>query len=345
MSASTTTIQPYHPTPLDDELAALTLQLEEFGLASESSKGKHPIDNPPDFEVAFASFQAELEQYRSFLNDQILAQSIGAAVHTDVILIGNITSQDIQAHDDRRYALQLSNNDPNIEAPPRHVDTCDQSNVEGWVTTVTSTIAAHSVIDFSDEETEAGPSMTYTECQADTMMKLATEFACTACTGRFPRTNMVTATCSHRYCADCAKKLFMRSTKDEELYPPRCCKQPIPLVLVAKHLDAKEVATFELASVEFTTQNRIEERAEEIVARDAPPDLLPHQWRERVDQVFAELQDNYECEHSRRFQRIDFGKPRRGFRCEMCDARHHRYILQCRHCLMNVCEECRRNRI
>jgi hypothetical protein len=255
MSASTTTIPSCHPTPLDDELAALTLQLEEFGLASESSKGKHPVDNPPDFAVAFASFQAELEQYRIFLNDQKLAQSIGAPVHTDATSIGNITSQDIQAHDNRRCALQRSNNDPNIEAPPCHVATGVQSNGEDWITAVTGTIAAQSVVDFSDE-TEVGPSMTYTERQADTIMKLSTKFVCTACTGRFPRTNLVTATCSHRYCADCAKKLFMRSTKDEELYPPRCCKQPIPLALVAKNLDAEEVAAFELASVEFTTQNR-----------------------------------------------------------------------------------------
>lgn len=156
MSALTSAVRPCHPTLLDDELAALTLQLEEFGLASESSKGKHSINNPPDFEVAFSSFQAELEQYRIFLSDQKLAQSIGAAVHTDATVIGDITSQDVQAHEDRRYAVQLSNNDREIEAPPRHVDTDVQSNVEDWMSTVTSTIAAQSVVDFSDEEIDGG---------------------------------------------------------------------------------------------------------------------------------------------------------------------------------------------
>jgi hypothetical protein len=91
--------------------------------------------------------------------------------------------------------------------------------------------------------------------------------------------------------------------------------------------------------------DRIEERAEEIVERDAPPNMLPHQRLERFNQVFAELQDNHECEHSRRFQRIDWGQPRRGFRCETCDARHYKYILQCRLCHIRVCEDCRRNRI
>ena len=73
--------------------------------------------------------------------------------------------------------------------------------------------------------------------------------------------------------------------------------------------------------------------------------MLPNERRRRVHEVFAELQENHECEHSRRFQRVDSGAPRRGFRCEMCDARHYKYILQCRHCYVNVCEACRRNRI
>src|SRR4051812_13233301 len=82
--------------------------------------------------------------------------------------------------------------------------------------------------------------------------------------------------------------------------------------------------------------DRIEERAEEIVERDAPPGMLPHERRQRQDQVFAELQNAHECEHSRRFERR-YCNSRRGFRCEMCDARHYKYILQCRRCYINVC--------
>jgi hypothetical protein len=90
--------------------------------------------------------------------------------------------------------------------------------------------------------------------------------------------------------------------------------------------------------------NRIEQRAEEIVDRDAGPNVLPDERLRRIREVRDELQENHECEHSRRFERI-FGPSRRGFRCEMCDARHWKYILQCRRCYVNVCEDCRRNRI
>ena len=89
---------------------------------------------------------------------------------------------------------------------------------------VSGTVAWNSVVDFSDKENKAGPSMTYVERQAQVIEKLAIEYNCIACTDRFSRSNMVTAHGSHQYCADCVRSLFMRSTKDEGLFLPKCCK-------------------------------------------------------------------------------------------------------------------------
>ncbi|CAN9423852.1 unnamed protein product [Alternaria alternata] len=248
--------QTSHAGGIDDELAALTLQLEELGVYSEAKKGKHPIDQPPDIDVAYSRFQIELQAYEDFLTDQKLAQSIGAAVHSDSVVIEDLTSQDVQAHEDRRFALVLSNNDPEIEAPPLSVHDHLQGEVHDWMSTVSGNIAAASVVEFSDDETEAGPAMSYVERQADTIKKLSTEFKCCTCYDRFPRASMVTAKCGDRYCIDCMKGLFMRSTKDESLYPPRCCKQKIPLDLIARHMEPNELATFELAIVEYATQKK-----------------------------------------------------------------------------------------
>lgn len=256
MSASTTSIQPFHATLLDDELSALTLQLEELGIFTQSSKGKHAINHPPDMEIAFASFQAELNDYKNFLNDQKFAQSMGAAVHSDGLLIGGLASQDIQSHEDRRVAIEMSNNDPEIEAPPPVTRTGLQHDVEDWMSTISGNIAATSIIEFSDDEAEAGPSMTYTERQADIMTKLSTEFYCVACGDRYPRAQMVSAKCSHRYCSGCVKDLFKKSIKDEELYPPKCCKQLIPLSLISRHMNAEELAAFEFAQVEYATRDK-----------------------------------------------------------------------------------------
>jgi hypothetical protein len=77
------------------------------------------VDQPPDFRVAVSGFQTELKKYKNFLDDQKLARSIGAAVHTDGALIGHLTAQGIQSHAGHRFVLQLSNDDPEIESPPR----------------------------------------------------------------------------------------------------------------------------------------------------------------------------------------------------------------------------------
>jgi late competence protein required for DNA uptake (superfamily II DNA/RNA helicase) len=91
----------------------------------------------------------------------------------------------------------------------------------------------------------------------DTIKKLSMMFQCVSCMERHPRAMMVTAKCGDRYCSECVKSLFMRSTKDEGLYPPKCCKQAIPLALVARHMDTNELATYQLAAVEFATQERV----------------------------------------------------------------------------------------
>jgi hypothetical protein len=91
-------------------------------------------------------------------------------------------------------------------------------------------------------------------------------------------------------------------------------------------------------------ENRLLQRAEEVVDRDAVG-ILPQAERTiRVNRMRDQIRENHECEHSRRFERV-FDGGRRGFVCEMCSARHWKYILRCRRCEVQVCEDCRRNRI
>jgi len=91
----------------------------------------------------------------------------------------------------------------------------------------------------------------------------------------------------------------------------------------------------------------IEERAVEVVNRDAPLNLELIERHRRIQNVREDLWNvsQEECGHPGRFRRITEFRPRRGFLCELCDERKWKYILQCRRCHLNVCEDCRRNRI
>ncbi|KAF2108382.1 hypothetical protein BDV96DRAFT_504588 [Lophiotrema nucula] len=279
---------------------------------------------------------------------------------------------------------------------------------------------------------------------------------CAMCHDYHENRAMISLPCNDYYCINCMKERFMRATKDEGLFPVRCCQKPIPIEVISKHLTLDEMTAIGLSSIEFSTEDRIYcsnphchrfqlparlelgvnrvvcdscgmstcttckqayhrgqdcpddpgtrqvqelaqelgwktcpscrrvvilrsgcnhmtcvckaefcyecgtrwkncncewgtehrmlERAEEVVDRDNPFGLPQAERQRRIQQVRADLDDNHDCEHPGRFQRI-FNGGRRGFQCEMCDTRHWKYILRCRRCHIDVCEDCRRNRI
>ncbi|OAX31305.1 hypothetical protein K503DRAFT_870681 [Rhizopogon vinicolor AM-OR11-026] len=67
----------------------------------------------------------------------------------------------------------------------------------------------------------------------------------------------VRAPCGHFYGIDCITDLFQAATRDESLYPPRCCRQNIPLPQVRPHLTQALFAEFELKAQEFGTLKRV----------------------------------------------------------------------------------------
>jgi hypothetical protein len=67
----------------------------------------------------------------------------------------------------------------------------------------------------------------------------------------------VQAPCGHFYGIDCITDLFQSATRDESLYPPRCCRQNITLPQVRPHLTQALLAEFELKAQEFGTLKRV----------------------------------------------------------------------------------------
>lgn len=64
------------------------------------------------------------------------------------------------------------------------------------------------------------------------------------------------APCGHRFCSDCLTTLFGLCTTDEEVYPPRCCTQTIPLDRVNGGLSRELVETFRAKRIEWETKDR-----------------------------------------------------------------------------------------
>ncbi|CAD0095660.1 unnamed protein product [Aureobasidium mustum] len=79
---------------------------------------------------------------------------------------------------------------------------------------------------------------------------------CQACLERLPRSETTPAPCDHRYCASCMTTLFEHASRDQAMYPPRCCKQTIPLDSVRSVISSELAATFTKKAVEFETLNK-----------------------------------------------------------------------------------------
>ncbi|KAI1906825.1 hypothetical protein LOZ65_006824 [Ophidiomyces ophidiicola] len=218
---------------MEDELAALSAQMEGIKVFEETQKGKYPLNRPPDPNLALTMFESDLQLRADFLLDLKFAQSIAIAVAKDWQAIAEIALQENQTQEDRRLAMLLSCGDSiNPEAPPPYNESnlCSRDdNVIG---------PKENLFDLS--ETQAA----YLEQQETALQKLTTKSTCDACLESSWLHELIHLPCRHGYCYHCLETLFMRSTVDESLFPPRCCGQIIPLPVILDRLSIQQVGDF-----------------------------------------------------------------------------------------------------
>ncbi|KEQ68213.1 hypothetical protein M436DRAFT_77066 [Aureobasidium namibiae CBS 147.97] len=79
---------------------------------------------------------------------------------------------------------------------------------------------------------------------------------CVACTERWLKSYTFSTPCRHRYCPECLTVLFDNATKDESMYPPRCCEQVILLASVRSIITTELADTFADKAEEYETLDR-----------------------------------------------------------------------------------------
>lgn len=99
---------------------------------------------------------------------------------------------------------------------------------------------------------------------------------CCACTGEFAKYAVARAPCGHYYCHDCLKYLFTRSLTDETLFPPRCCRQPIPAEEHPLVLPPRLLREFQARKVEMETVDRTYWHVP-VCGKFIPPQNIRHQ--------------------------------------------------------------------
>lgn len=256
---ATVAVRTAHSGCLDDEIVALTLQMEEIHFHDGTKKAKYPADKVPDLELAYSINLKEIEAHLAFLNDIKLAHSIANAVDTDAEIIADITHEDQQAQDDHLMAVQMSTNDPDLEPPPPYTQQARTDYIEDEVVRRLATMLTTEDELYKDYQVEAGPSVPYARRQAVALEKLALEvFECTGCTSEFRWSSTTQLACGHGYCKPCLRKFIMAGVveRDLMLVPPRCCGTAVPFRDIACTLTEAEMEDFELAELEKATKNK-----------------------------------------------------------------------------------------
>jgi len=230
-----------------DEQMAIDLHLEEIQRFEDQRKGKERLDNISDQDLTIAFWRQELQDLNQNLNDRRLALTVSNAMAADQHIISAILREGRECDRDHALAISLSE-DVEVPAPdlsrPSDFETKDVQAEP--VCEVITSLAQMSIVE--EPSTTVGR-------DASSGPDLAAK-RCVACLESIRTVLFYTPVCGHGYCNNCVRQIFLAATRDEELYPPRCCKNVFPPGMALRLLNYRELAAFCSKGVEFSCPDR-----------------------------------------------------------------------------------------
>jgi hypothetical protein len=165
---------------------------------------------------------------------------------------------------------------------PTVLNTTSQANIAGGVRKLVQTLKEHvGLPDFKDSMANLGHRMkskirslftfksrerepyyygntrlSFTLVEGRSVRLTSNTTLCEACGNEKNMEDIGYAPCDHEYCRDCLQALFRAALTDESLFPPRCCRQPIPLDTIRTFLNSELVHAFIDKKLEFDTPNK-----------------------------------------------------------------------------------------
>lgn len=246
----------------------IELQLADIQALESSDKGKGRYDEPSNQDAAIALLKEELQRLEQSTIDHIMCQSMARAMLSDDSVIRAHTKEEEQAERDREYAMgrkPFATGDATSENNAKHSDTDDElilklaalymDDEEQLNDRAERMLAdANNETPSQQEEVQGGESSSWAASRSQ--KKFAKERQCHACGDNVLFFDICRCPCSHEYCRACLSQLFQLASVDESLFPPRCCKQNIPLEKNLIFLPRDVVSLFRQKEIEFATTDR-----------------------------------------------------------------------------------------
>ncbi|KAI1764151.1 hypothetical protein GGR53DRAFT_520558 [Hypoxylon sp. FL1150] len=227
-------------------------------VSAATGKGKQREGVEIGAQLAFRLFQEELQNAETSLTDKQMATSISKAVQLDGDALYQLQEEERIAQGDRQLSIALNNGETEIHTSQTNTNSpADDSEFLEKLACIYITGFDGDVGDrdfCSDDETAAGDQP---ESSAWAASRRSRKRACEACGDMKHFAELARAPCQHEYCRECLTHLFRDAAADESLFPPRCCKQPIPLDKSQPFLDFKVAQHYRKKAVEFSSPRRV----------------------------------------------------------------------------------------
>lgn len=255
----------------DDDITLIIQLLREDGenaMSAATGKGKQTEGLETDAQIAIGFLLEELQQVERFAADCRVARSMQHAICIDGDALIQAQREEQSAHDDRNMSLAFSNDsgtDVSSASAPSAIRRASEIPIDDedfleklsylYVTGLDDTGSDNDEDD--DEDTLSGGQPETSSWAASRRTNGNTrKRRCEACGDRKHFAELAQAPCRHEYCERCLTLLFENSMVDESLFPPRCCRQAIPLDKNRLFLNTALVKRFREKALEFSTPNR-----------------------------------------------------------------------------------------
>jgi hypothetical protein len=235
------------------------MQQEDVEYLKANAKGKQREDEMNDEDIALQFYLQELSKVGVFASDRTTARSIQSAVVTDSDAICRHIEEETTAARDHAMAVALSQGAEAPSVEPEQPVTYEDELVQKLshiYLSVDSTEDSDAEGDGDSDGDETVVAAESSSWAASRKHREPPEHECMACGKSVPFIHISRAPCSHEYCSDCLEQLFKNAMVDESLFPPRCCKQTIPLENSILFLKQSTVTEFRKKRQEFATPNR-----------------------------------------------------------------------------------------
>lgn len=243
----------YLPLDLETEILIASLIIEDLEEIQNARKGKSRANAPMiDDQLALQEQLTSMMSHMTFLEDIRLAKSLDTALRLDRHCLEALSVIDQAETEDHNAALALQRGGP-LPSPSAAQMSLSDPMAMASLNPVESTAAAPVASSSSHNQHEATSLITIMETLPISDVAPPRR-ECVICADRIISRRSYGAPCGHHYCRACLVDLVDTSTRDESLFPLRCCKnQYFSLDGIAPFLTPRLLALVREKAIEFGT--------------------------------------------------------------------------------------------